>query len=64
MARIAAMTENLSSHKDMLVTGGRADPDERVVGTIASSATTSAISTNSSAIIFLATLVETSAMGL
>ncbi len=58
------MIENLSSHREMLVTGGRADPDVRVVGITLSSATTSAISTNSRAMIFLATLVETSAMGL
>ncbi len=58
------MIENLSSHREMLVTGGQADPDVRVVGITLSSATTSAISTNSRAMIFLATLVETSAMGL
>ncbi len=57
------MIENLSSHREMLVTGGRADPDVRVVGIMLSSAATSAISTNSRAMI-LATLVETSAMGL
>lgn len=58
------MIENLSSHREMLVTGGRADPDVRVVGTMLSSAATSAISTNSRAMIFFATLVATSAMGL
>ncbi len=60
---MAAITEYRSTHWEMLVMGGREEAVERLT-CASSSATVSAISTNSSSMIFLATLADTSAIGL